>query len=178
MRVQTEGNKNVQDFLHNVAPLTLEEFEFAGDHWNKLNASFYLEGLHAVLKCTTILVSFGYCIFSSSELQSILIAAKNLKTLEFYNCKLDVTDKFDIKEETYHIEELMLWRWGGYSGWNDNIDGLEILVKAVANSPLKHSFRRIEILDENMDIEYNDKVEKIFERHDLQDVLQFEESWI
>ena len=29
-----------------------------------------------------------------------------------------------------------------------------------------------------MDIEYNDKVEKIFERHDLQDVLQFEESWI
>ena len=58
-----EGDRNVQDFLLNVAPLALENFEIEGD-WNKniLNVSFYLDGLHAVLKSTTIKVDFRMCI--------------------------------------------------------------------------------------------------------------------
>ena len=82
--IQTEGDRNVQDFLLNVAPLTLEHFGFIGDiDKNRLNVSFYLEGLHAVLKSTTRCVNFGSCIFSCSKLQSIFIASKNINTLQF-----------------------------------------------------------------------------------------------
>ena len=86
-------------------------------------------------------------------------------------CKLDVTDEFDIKDEIFRIELLVLNNWGNDSGWNNNIDGLEILVKAVANSSLKHSLKDIKIWEINMDIEYKDKVKEIFEYNDLQDVL-------
>ena len=57
---------------------------------------------------TTIDVRFGYCIFSCFELQSIFIAAKHIQRLQFHYCKLDITDKFDIKEETFYIRELVL----------------------------------------------------------------------
>ena len=115
---------------------------------------------------------FGRCNFSCSELQSIFVAAKHIKILKFIKCKLDVTDEFDISQETFHIEQLLLYEWGDYSEWN-NIDGLEILVKAVANSSLKHSLKQIMIEDRYMDymgIEYKDKVKEIFERLDLQHV--------
>ena len=52
------------------------------------------------------------------------------------------------------------------------MDGLEILVKAVAKSSLKHSLNTIKIYEIVMNIEYKDKVKEIFERHDLQDVLK------
>ena len=87
------------------------------------------------------------------------------------NCKLDVTDEFDIKEQAFHIEQLELGYWGDHSGWKNNIDGLEILIKAVANSSLKHSLNKILIWEIKMDIEYKDKIKEIFERHNLQDVL-------
>ena len=175
--MQEEGDRNVRDFLLNVAPLTLEGFLFYGDIDNKLNASFYLEGLHSVFKSTTREVKFNNCIFSCSELQSIFIAAKHIKTLWFNSCKLDVTDEFDIKEDTFNIEELQLWDWIYNSGWSNNIDGLEILVKAVANSSLKHSLKIIWIWDIEMDIEnkYKDRVKEIFEIHGLQDVLELRE---
>ena len=105
--IQEEGDRNLQDFLLNVAPLTLEQFEF-GNYENILNVSFYLEGLHEVLKSTTRFVGFDFCMFSSSELQSIFIAAKHINTIEFEGCKLDVTDEFDIKQEIFHIAELEL----------------------------------------------------------------------
>ena len=57
-----KGDRNVQNFLLNVAPLALKHFGFAGDWINRLNVSFYLEGLHAVLNSTTISVGFGQCI--------------------------------------------------------------------------------------------------------------------
>ena len=60
-RIQKEGDENVQDFLLNVAPHKLEGFAFGGD-MNILNVTFYLEGLHAVLKSTTIYMVFSYCI--------------------------------------------------------------------------------------------------------------------
>ena len=66
----------------------------------------------------------------------------------------------------------MLFLWGDDSGWNNNIDGLEILVKAVANSSLKVLLKRIWIEEKWKDIEYKDKVKEIFERHDLQHVLE------
>ena len=66
----------------------------------------------------------------------------------------------------------MLHEWGDDSGWKNNIDGLEILVKAVANSSLKHLFKTIAIGERwEINIEYEYKVKEIFERHDLQDVL-------
>ena len=133
--------------------------------------------------------------FSSSELQSIFIAAKHINTLRFSWCKLDVADEFDISQETFHIEELELpcWRddsrwyndwsydsrwnngWRDASRWNNNIEWLEILVKAVANSSLKHSLNTIHISERWEDIEYKVKVTEIFERHDLRDVLKLEE---
>ena len=113
--------------------------------------------------------------FSSSELQSILFAAKHIISLYFNTCELDVTDEFDIKEQTFHIESLDLLYWSYDSGWNNNIDGLEILVKAVANSSLKHSLKTIWIWELEMSIEYKDKVKEIFERHDLQHVLELRE---
>ena len=114
--------------------------------------------------------------FSSSELQSIFIAAKHIKELVFYKCKLDVTDEFDISQESFNIEELMLICWWDANGWNNNMDGLEILVKAVANSSLKHSLKIIQIIEIEwkMDIEYKERVKEIFERYDLQDVLELE----
>ena len=118
-------------------------------------------------------MEFSLCRFSSSDLQSIFITAKHIKTLYFNACKLDVTDEFDVKEETFHIEQLVLWKWGDDSGWNNNIDGLEILAKAVANSSLKHSLNTIKVEETKKDIEY--KVKEIFERHDLQDVLKLKE---
>ena len=58
-----EGDKNIQDFLLNVAPHRLEQFIFDGDdNKNRLNVSFYLEGLHAVLNSTTRRVDFVRCI--------------------------------------------------------------------------------------------------------------------
>ena len=84
--IQEEGDINVHGFLLGVAPQTLEAFRFDGDennYKNRLNVSFYLEGLHAVLKSTTRYVSFKRCTFSSSELRSIFIAAKHIKELEF-----------------------------------------------------------------------------------------------
>ena len=60
--IQEEWDRNVQDFLLNVAPLTLERFIFGGDYENRLNVSFYLEGLHAALRSTTEFVYFGLCI--------------------------------------------------------------------------------------------------------------------
>ena len=60
--IQTEGDWNVEDFLLNVAPHTLEGFGFGGDRRKRLNISFYLEGLHAVLRSTTRWVSFIKCI--------------------------------------------------------------------------------------------------------------------
>ena len=57
-----EGDKNVQDFLINIAPHTLKQFEFSGDRKNRLNVCFYLEGLHVVLKSTTRYVELKYCI--------------------------------------------------------------------------------------------------------------------
>ena len=125
-----------------------------------------------MLKSSTKLVSFCRCIFSSSELQSIFIAAKHINKLCFRICKLDVTDDFDIKEQAFNINELVLFLWGDDSGWNNNIDGLEILVKAVANSSLKVLLKRIWIEEKWKDIEYKDKVKEIFERHDLQHVLE------
>ena len=110
--------------------------------------------------------------FSSSELQSIFIAAKHINTLRFDLCKLDVTDEFDISEETFNIEELWLVYWFDDSEWYKNIDGLEILVKAVANSSLTHSLKEIQIYEHKMYIKSKDKVKEIFERHDLQDVLK------
>ena len=143
---------------------------------NRLNVSFYLEGLHAVLKSTTRFVVFDSCIFSNSELQSILIAAKHINTLWFGLCNLDVTDEFDIKDENFHIEELVLRYWGyDYNRWKNNIDGLWILVNAVANSSLKQSLKTIEIYEYKMGIEYEDKVREIFKRHDLKDVLELNE---
>ena len=62
VNIQKEWDRNVQDFLLNVAPLILEQFAFIGDIMNRLNVSFYLEGLHAVLKSTTRYVYFGLCI--------------------------------------------------------------------------------------------------------------------
>ena len=105
-----EGDRNVQDFLLNVAPHTLRSFLFIGDinNKNRLNVSFYLEGLYAVLKSTTKLVHFRWCNFSSSELQSIFISAKHIKELVFVICELDVTDEFDIKEEIFNIRRLVL----------------------------------------------------------------------
>ena len=76
-----EGDRNILDFLLNVAPLSLEEFTFWGDWKYRLNVSFYLEGVHAVLKSTTRYVHFSFCMFSSSELQSIFIAAKHINRL-------------------------------------------------------------------------------------------------
>ena len=90
---------------------------------------------------------------------------------------MDVTDEFDVSQQTFNIETLELWYWIDNSGWNNNINGIEILVKAVANSSLKHSLTTIKILEWKMDIEFKDKVKEIFERHDLQDVLKREESW-
>ena len=165
-----EGDKNVQNFLLNVAPHRLEQFIFDGDdNKNRLNVSLYLDGLHAVLNSTTRRVDFVRCSFSSSELQAIFIAAKHLNTLQFDLCKLDVTDEFDITEGMFHIEQLWLGKWGSYSGWKKNIDGLEMLVKAVANSSLKRSLKQIGILEEKKDIKY--KVKEIFKRHDLKNVL-------
>ena len=114
--------------------------------------------------------------FSSSELQSIFIAAKHIKQLLFIGCKLGITDEFDISQQTFHIEELVLFCWGDASGWNNNIDGIEILVKAVANSSLKQSLNTIEILEYLwLNIEYKEKVKELFERYDLQDVLKLYE---
>ena len=69
----------------------------------------------------------------------------------------------------FHIEQLWLGKWGSYSGWKKNIDGLEILLKAVANSSLKRSLKQIGILEEKKDIKY--KVKEILKRHDLKNVL-------
>ena len=69
----------------------------------------------------------------------------------------------------------MLDYWGENSDWSNNTDGLEILVKAVANSSLKHSLKSIRIWEKEMDIKYKERVKEIFERHDLQDVLELEE---
>ena len=115
--------------------------------------------------------------FSSSELQSIFIAAKHINRLWFDLCNLDVTDEIDISQQTFYIEELLLFLWVDASVWNNNIDGLEILVKSVANSSLKHSLTTIQIWELKMDIEYKDKVKEIFERHDLQDVLKLKGPW-
>ena len=134
----------------------------------------YLEGLHAVLKSTTRWVHFGFCSFSSSELQSIFIAAEQINELWLASCKLDVTGEFDVSQQTFHIEYLDLNGWGYASGWNNNI-GLEILVKAVANSSLKYSLNGIWIRERWEDYEYKDKVKEIFERHYLQNVLKLEE---
>ena len=69
----------------------------------------------------------------------------------------------------------MLWHWGGYSGWSNNIYGLEVLVKAVANSSLKHSLKQIGIEEWKMNIGYKDSVKEMFERHDLLDLLELKE---
>ena len=110
--------------------------------------------------------------FSSSELQSIFIAAKHINKIEFCDCKLNITDEFDISQEKFYTKRLQLRFWSDASDWNNNIDGLKILVKAVANSSLKHSLNKIWIEEIKMDIKYKDKVKEIFERHDLQDVLK------
>ena len=87
-------------------------------------------------------------------------------------CKLDATDEFDISQQTFYIKELWLILWSDDSGWKNNTYGLEILVEAVANSSLKQSFKKIWIYERwKMNIEYKDKVKEIFERHDLQDVI-------
>ena len=88
---------------------------------------------------------------------------------------MDVTDEFDVSQQTFNIETLELWYWIDNSGWDNNIAGLEILVKAVANSSLKQSLKTIEIREIYMHIEYKDKVKEIFEEHDLQDVLELRE---
>ena len=174
--IQYNRDINVKDFLLNVAPHTLEQFIFGGDWKYRLKVTFYLEGLHAVLKSTTREVRFGFCKFSSSDLQSIFIAAKHINTLWFNWCELYFTDEFDIKEESFHIEELSLEVWSYYSRLENIIDGLEILVKAVVNSSLKHSLNTIQIRDDwKIYIEYKDYVKEIFERHDLQDVLELKE---
>ena len=49
--------------------------------------------------------------FSSSDLQSIFKAAKNVQVLKFNCCKLDVESGFDLSGEDYTIEELMLFRY-------------------------------------------------------------------
>ena len=139
------------------------------------DVSFYLEGLHAVLESTTSWVRMKWCIFSSSELQSIFIAAKHLRTLSFYNCNLNVTEEFSIADEKFDIKYLWLWDWGGDSGWANNTDALETLARAIANSSLKQSLKEIQIRErlENINeyIGYEDIVKQIFERYDLQDIF-------
>ena len=65
----------------------------------------------------------------------------------------------------------MLFSWGDTNGWKNNIAGLEILVRAVANSSLKHSLKQIKITEENMDSAYEKEVWEIFDEHNLQDIL-------
>ena len=68
----------------------------------------------------------------------------------------------------------MLNVWSYASGWKNDIEGLEILVKAVANSSLKQSLKTILIREKWMGNNY--KIKEIFERHDLQEVLKLEKS--
>ena len=77
-----------------------------------------------------------------------------------------------MKVEKFNIEQLDLHHWGDDSDWDNNIDGLEILVKAFTCSSLKHSLEEITIKEKWRNIEYREKVKEIFERHDLQDVLE------
>ena len=89
---------------------------------------------------------------------------------------LDIDEDFDIEEDfenediIFCIKYIELWDWGTAtaSDWNAHPEGLNRLVKAIANSGMKYSIEKIYVIDSTLDVK---QVKDIFYSNGMKEKL-------
>mmetsp|Transcript_22119 Transcript_22119/g.19670 ORF Transcript_22119/g.19670 Transcript_22119/m.19670 type:complete len:137 (+) Transcript_22119:440-850(+) len=84
---------------------------------------------------------------SSKEFKNLVYYSQHLKKVQYFFCDIDTMDLEFINMPDCQIEELNFYGTGKTSGWGTDPTKFNSLIKAISNSGLKNSLRKILIKD-------------------------------
>ena len=175
LRDVPDKDEKVKLFLQKVAPTNMFMFNFWGaEVWDKLlDADYYLEELERVCMGVSWKALLHFCSFSDSGLQAIIKASCNLIYLHIDLWKLNLDSDIDLSGPTYKIEFLSFNGCGINfdNDWENKPDRFERVIKAIANSDLKNSLRKLDVCGCGITVE---ETQQMLDNYNLSNIQAYD----
>ena len=150
----SNSDTDLQSFLRDWTPSQLEIFRFNLNSYSQTstNSKFYMSSLPKIVSTTTKEVFLNRLEFSEAELELIVKASRNTKSLIFDQCKIHCSTSLDFGNDLKYITKTLSFQfWGNtedadwMADWKSNPTYFNNIIDAIAKSDLKNSLQKISI---------------------------------